>query len=229
MVLVSYMVSWISGYWNSNHEDYVVANMFGYLPFFVTGMVVPRSTVQLLQSRAARCLGLLTTCGILYVHFHLATLTSMTLARPPGQSLYEPQYSLWMSWLPMSHHPYFELVHVAKLDAFTYHTTWMQRVAIQFVVVWPSGIALLAAIPHGKMPFTELGQRTMYCYALHKLVLESHFVQLLQNAAVTSVQGCLLGICFALCLTAVLCSEFTRHLAWPIMEPRWVTYLFRKV
>mmetsp|Transcript_66007 Transcript_66007/g.123081 ORF Transcript_66007/g.123081 Transcript_66007/m.123081 type:complete len:461 (+) Transcript_66007:115-1497(+) len=232
ILVASYVISWVSGYWCFlNQHDYMVNQMLALFCFFGTGYCIPVACVRLLEQRMVRYCGLVVTCFFLLLHFSLAKVTPLHVATEAESLRAVPSYSLWAFWnTQVTRHPYFvpQVQLVQAIDPYIYYTVWMQRLAVQFLVTWPCGLAFLAVVPHSETFFTELGKHSMYSYVFHRVVIDSHYMAPMYALVRQKehLHYAMAALSLAAGLATLMCSRLTRCFTSWIVEPTWMEHLW---
>jgi len=248
MLIVSYLISWMGGYWFEDVGYLSLDTSFAWLPMYCTGYVIPLRSLEALDKRWVKACGLVVTVLILSLHLSFAYLADPDVGElgvgvgpdsvDHDQAFdYGLYFQPWMS--ASSRHFYFQhQVHVKFKEPSIYWTAWTQRVVFQFLVTWPTGVALMALVPHSQKFFTEWGSRTMYAYVgqvISKLILMRVFLSCFDTdkpfgATGDQMFGPLMSLVFGIALGLITnvswaCS-YTHMWMKYIMEPEWVFAVF---
>lgn len=180
-------------------DEFDLYRVFGFLPFFVLGLVLPDRFFELLRTPTAR---------ILAVPTLLAPFVASYFVFPDTQ----------FGWLYYTYS--YETMGVsAQLGMFG-------RVLALFAGVAVSA-AFLAVLPARRLWFTSLGAGTLYVYLLHRyLVKTAEYSGIYEDVRTYTLPAVALIVGAALVVTVVLSSKPTRFLCQPLVEPR-LSWLFR--
>ena len=242
MLGLSYTISWISGYWFSSESPYFhvmgLPAAMAWLGIYATGFVIPLSSLSFLGQTSVRLCGALMLCFSLLLHFGLAYLSDpvpSSLNDRPGPSSLGFDYGLhFQVWLnAASRYYYFQHPEEIRQEMpMTYWLAWTQRLSVQFLLTWPTGLGLLSLVPQEKQFWTEWGSRTMYPYLL-QVVSFFFLIRLLRSFFGTIYVFTPLSLCFLVPIVALLINIFwacswTHSWAKYLLEPTWISGIFRR-
>jgi hypothetical protein len=132
---------------------------------YCTGYVIPLRSLEVLDRKWVRVCGVVVTALILSLHLLFAYLSDPNVGALRGREGpdsvdhdqpfdYGLYFQPWMS--SASRHFYFmHKGYVRSHEPGLYWIAWTQRVVFQFLVIWPTGIALMVLVPHTQRYFTE--------------------------------------------------------------------------
>jgi fucose 4-O-acetylase-like acetyltransferase len=174
-----------------------ISRTFGYLPFFVLGLVVPRTFPRRLTHPAVRAGSVL--------------LLGATLLAVMRWSSDEGGYPSWLYWTA----PY-ERMHQSALDGIVWRAGLIAL-----------GIALTAAVvslaPRRARWWTVAGTFSIYPYLLHVLLIRLYWASPLYDATDTLPELLLVIVC-CIAVVPLLALPWVRAVARPVVEPsaRWL-------
>jgi len=234
MLIVSYFISWFTGYWHdvaTFGETSPILQALALFPFYVTGMLLPLQATKLIAVPHVRvCLAGLALL-ILAMHVWAAASTITDPESELSANAWMVDYASFFDWANQeAKYSYFGIQEsVAGMDPFVYYTAWTSRLASQFLIAWPTGLAFLALVPQQRTFFSDLGQYSIYAYVLHPFFIR--FFLLGRVKEVMLSQGLLLfqvmAILLSTGLTLFLMSFATRCWARYIFEPTWIRVFWK--
>lgn len=247
MVLASFAICLASGYWYSTPGKYFHADIaFAFLPFYIAGYLVPLEVLSVFDRPWIKVTGLFVSVTYFTLHMWLA----LHSAAPDDGDDYWHEFHAgkdeanaegrfdygfhWDAWsVAAGRHYYFHSSHVVSEDPATYYLAWTQRLSYQVLLTWPTGLAMLAMVPHQETFFTEWGSRTMYpfMWQLPAIWCLEYLLEWLRGyshlPAMNPFLEILLVSCCALALNVFWASRLTHSWARFIMEPTWLLGAFR--
>jgi fucose 4-O-acetylase-like acetyltransferase len=248
VLVVSYLISWMAGYWFEGVGYLNVDTTFAWLPMYCTGYVIPLRSLEVLDRKWVRMCGVVVTVLILSLHLLFAYLSDPNVGALRGQegpdSVDHDQpfdYGLYFQpWMSASNrHFYFSHpTQVKNSEPSLFWIAWTQRVVFQFLVTWPTGVALMVLVPHSQKFFTEWGSRTMYAYVgqvITKALIQRVFwicfgTDKPFGPTGDQMFGPLVTLVFAVAMGLLTnvswaCSYTHRWMKY-IMEPEWIFAFF---
>jgi hypothetical protein len=228
LLLAAYVTSWVAGYWFSADVPALhVETALSFLPFYVTGLITPVEWVVTLNHQTITIVGSVVT--VLAISAHL--LMSFRVAFDETGREHNMHFNAWQ--MAASRHSYFNSDMSSVQSQMKFWLAWTQRMSHQLLICWPSGLALLAMIPHSRTVFTELGSRFIYPLAGHVFSLWVVFawyrarvshVPIFSGSAIWSVA--LLAISNLIYVKWTSSSCPLHGWAQMVLEPKWIYNAF---
>lgn len=214
-VTITIAISVLVPFYDNVDETFSLARALGLLPFFLIGWVLSDRGVMERTRWFDRPRGSRT---VVIARAVAATLMLGAL------TMFLVGTDLWRSlrlgtWLYYSN-PY---------EEFAFENWWagaLMRLGLIGIALLLT-VALLALVPRSPMPFTSIGQASLYVYLLHTFALYP-LRQLDVTGEGAPAEVWFVGlILFSVLLTVVLASRPVRWLTRPLIEPR-VAWLLRR-
>jgi len=248
MLVVSYLISWMGGYWFEDVGYLSIDTSFAWLPMYCTGYVIPLRSLEALNRNWVRACGAVVTALVLSLHLFFAYRSDPDVGalrdRVGPDSVDHDQffdYGLYFQpWMSASNrHFYFShQAHVKSSEPGLYWIAWTQRVVFQFLVTWPTGIALMALVPHSQKFFTEWGSRTMYAY-VGQIITHWAIIRVFLycfdtgkpfgptgDQAFGPLVALVVGVVLGLITNVSWACSYTHRWMKYIMEPEWIFAFF---
>ncbi|GII53277.1 hypothetical protein Pth03_16660 [Planotetraspora thailandica] len=183
-------------------SDFSINRFFGFLPFFVLGLVIKPGLFTFLGRPWVRVLSVLVLAGAAAAAIYLVKTDSVTMGPFYYKESYKALHLIW--WEGMA-----------------------QRMAV-LVAALAMCAAVLSLVPRSETWFTDLGTRTLYCYLLHGVpVLIATEMGWLSVPWLFGPLGVAALASASFALAIVVSMPFTRTLFKWLLEPR-LTWLYRR-